>query len=261
MQKKVSIILVNYNGLAFNIACINSLLQQTYTNFEIVFVDNKSKDFSTEEVEQVFAKEIDVWKIKIVRNDVNYGFAQWNNIGVYNAASQSEYIAMLNNDTVLPTDWLEELVKGLESEPMMGLVWSFVLDKGSEDNLRDLYFNQHKWWINNYIFETSFKNLSQQEIETGIFYTTWIWWCALLYKKHLIDKPFPDFYFAYTEDTLFSICILMQGYKLAVCSKSIVHHFWSWSFGKETSVFKAFHGTKNAICNNLILHSKKTILK
>lgn len=261
MQKQVSIILINYNGLAFNIACINSLLQQSYTCFEILFVDNDSHDWSVAEVEKDFSSEIAAGKIKVIKNDENHGFAQWNNIGVLHADVKSEYICLLNNDTTVPTDRLQELVIGMESDPMMGLVWSFVLDKWAEDNLRDLYFNQKKWWINNYIFETSFKDLSPKEIETWIFYTTWIGGCALMYKKHLVDRPFPWFYFAYTEDTFLSICILLQWYKLATISKSIVNHFWSGSFGKEISVFKAFHGTKNAICNNIILHSRKNFTK
>lgn len=260
MKHFVSVILVNYKWGAFNEACITSLLQQTYDNFEIIFVDNASKDWSAEHVATVFHHIISSGKLKIIYNNQNFGFAQWNNIGVSYADAKSEYIALLNNDTVVPDNRLEELVNGIESDRLMWCVGSFVLDKGSEQALHDLYYKKHLWWINNYIFETSFRHLTQREVDNDIFYTTWIGWCALLYKKCLLDKPFPDFYFAYTEDTYFSICLLTQWYKLAVCWKSIVHHFGSGSFGKWTNVFKSFHGTKNALCNNIIIHSTKNLL-
>lgn len=260
MQHKVSIILVNYKWGAFNKPCIDSLLQQTYSNFDIIFVDNASCDWSAEQVAADFDTHIQNWKIKIIYNEQNYGFAQWNNIGVSHSDPQSEYIALLNNDTVVPANWLAELVNGIESDRLMWCVGSFVLDKWSEQQLHDLYYKKHLWGINNYIFETSFRHITQWELDNEIFYTTWIGWCALLYKKKLLDKPFPDFYFAYTEDTYFSICLLAQWYKLAVCWKSLVHHFGSGSFGKWTNVFKSFHGTKNALCNNIIIHSTKHLL-
>jgi GT2 family glycosyltransferase len=41
----------------------------------------------------------------------------------------SDYICLLNNDTTVPINWLEELVKGIESDPTLGAVGSMVLDK------------------------------------------------------------------------------------------------------------------------------------
>jgi len=54
MAKKVSVILVNYDGMSHLDACIPSVLKQSYTNFEIIFVDNNSSDGSLEYARKKF---------------------------------------------------------------------------------------------------------------------------------------------------------------------------------------------------------------
>jgi glycosyltransferase involved in cell wall biosynthesis len=78
----VSIILLNYNNLEFNTACIQSISAQSYKHFEIVFINNESKDGSIEEVQRVFSKEINdnsasgpAGQIIIAEPGSNLGFA------------------------------------------------------------------------------------------------------------------------------------------------------------------------------------------
>ena len=169
--------------------------------------------------------------------------------------------SLLNNDTIVEKNRLKELVYCMEWNKKLWMVWSLVLDKWKEEELIGLYKNRKQWWINNYIFESSFRDLTEQEIKSWVLQTTGIWWCALIYKKELAEIPFPDFYFAYAEDTYLSMSIILQGYELAICTKSIVHHFWSWSFWKKTSLNKAFHWSKNNLCNILIFHKLSNIIK
>lgn len=261
MQDKVSILLLNYNWLKFNRPCLDSLSKQSYQDFEILFVDNNSTDWSLEEVKNIYKKDIATEKIKIIENKHNYGFAEGNNIGASHANKDSKYICLLNNDTILPTNRLEELTQGIKSDPALGIVWSFVLDKWFEQQMKDLLFKQKKMWVNNYIMETSLRDLTDKEIAEWILYTTGIGWCALLYKKEIIIKPFPSFYFAYWEDTYLSLCNILSWHKAALCTKSIVHHLGSGSFWKKVSVLKAFHGAKNQLCNILIFHTRANRIK
>lgn len=139
---KVSIILLNYLGKDLNRGCIDSLLQQTYTNYEIVFVDNKSPDGSLEEVEHIYQKIIKSGKMKIIKNPENYVFAKGNNIWVTHTSKDSEYICLLNNDVTVPANWLEELIKGIESDKWLWAVSSLILDKGCEDILQQKYIRR-----------------------------------------------------------------------------------------------------------------------
>jgi len=119
----VSIIVLNFNGLAFLEPCLSSLEQLDYPEgrFEVILVDNASTDSSVAFVRKRFP-----W-VRIIQNDRNLGFAGGNNVGI--RVSKGEYIALLNNDTKVERDWLIELVKGCEADRAIGActskIWLF----------------------------------------------------------------------------------------------------------------------------------------
>jgi GT2 family glycosyltransferase len=98
----VSIIIVNYNGLNHLESLLNSIYNQTYKKFEIVFVDNNSIDESVNFINKNYPK------VKIVVNNKNLYFAEANNVGF--EKSIGNLILLLNNDTVIEHDCLERLV-------------------------------------------------------------------------------------------------------------------------------------------------------
>lgn len=261
MNKKVSIILVNYNWLKFNKSCIESIFLQTYKNFEIVFVDNASTDWSLEEVEKIFAKEILEKKIIVVKNKNNEWFSNWNNIGHQNSSKDSEYVCMLNNDTTLPTDWLEKLVDGIESDKSLWAVWSVILDKWYENKIKEKIFEKKKIVTSSLIWESVWKDISENEFKKWIFYTSVLSGCCLMYRKEIVEYPFPPFYFAYAEDFFLSRLILLKWYKMAVVWNSFVYHAGSWSFGKKPSNMKLFYGNRNQILNFILFYNLWTKLK
>ena len=97
----ISIIIVNFNGKKWLDKLFNSLKEQTYTNFEVILVDNASKDASLEYVKQNFSW---VYTISLKKN---IGFAGGNNEGISQA--KGEYILLLNSDTWVEADFLEKL--------------------------------------------------------------------------------------------------------------------------------------------------------
>ena len=123
----VSIIIINYNGKEFLADCLKSVMNQSYNDFEIIFVDNGSSDNSLEFVNNNFNDE----KIKIIKSDENLGFAGGNNLGFKYASG--EYIVLLNNDTIVEHDWLKYLIEAMESENNIGIVQSLVLTEGIPD--------------------------------------------------------------------------------------------------------------------------------
>lgn len=98
---KVSIIVLNYNGLHFLEPCLSSIRKQTYSRIETIVVDNNSTDGSVEFL-------LKVPEIRLVRNRENYGYAKANNIGATEA--QGELLLFLNNDTELFPNMIESLV-------------------------------------------------------------------------------------------------------------------------------------------------------
>lgn len=99
---KVSVVTVNFNGKVFLSGLIESLMRQTLLPAEIIVVDNASSDGSVEFLGAAYPS------VKVVRSDVNLGFAGGNNLGV--KASSSPLVALINNDTLVSDTWLECLV-------------------------------------------------------------------------------------------------------------------------------------------------------
>ena len=102
----VSIIILNYNAGQLLLECVKSVLETDYENFEIIVVDNASKDDSIDKCRKEFRD------IKIIENKDNLGYCEGNNIGIRRAEGQ--FIVILNPDTVVESSWLRELIKGYE---------------------------------------------------------------------------------------------------------------------------------------------------
>ena len=115
----VSIIMLNYNGADVVTKCVESVLATTYSNFEIIFVDNGSADGSYESIADQFGNDS---RMVLVRNNLNKGFAGGNNIGL--KCARGSYITLLNNDTVVEKDWITETLKVAESDEKIGIIQS-----------------------------------------------------------------------------------------------------------------------------------------
>jgi len=103
MNKKslVSIIVLNYNAGELLLNCINSLKKSTYQNIEILVVDNISSDDSHTKCKKQFPD------IKLIQNKKNLGYCGGNNVGIKEA--KGEFIVILNPDTVVEENWLDEI--------------------------------------------------------------------------------------------------------------------------------------------------------
>src|SRR5215475_868787 len=94
---KVSVIIPTHNRAEFLRSAITSVLNQTFQDFEIIIIDDASKDHTQE----VIANFNDA-RIKVIYNQVSKGAAGARNIGIMN--SSSEYTAFLDDDD----EWLPE---------------------------------------------------------------------------------------------------------------------------------------------------------
>ena len=106
MDRKISVIIVNWNGEKWLKKCLDSLFWQKYRNFEVIVVDNASEDKSAEYIKKHYPGVI------IIQNKENYGFAKGNNIGINKA--KGKYILLINNDTWVENDFISKLVKFYE---------------------------------------------------------------------------------------------------------------------------------------------------
>ena len=106
LKPAISIIIPMYNSEKYIIQCLNSILNQTFQDFEIIVVDDCSTDRSFSIVKN-FSKNFDN-KLKLVKNNKNFGgSAVPRNIGL--GVSRGKYILFIDNDDMILSDALEKL--------------------------------------------------------------------------------------------------------------------------------------------------------
>lgn len=122
-QPKVSIIIVNWNGLKDTIECLESLKKITYPNYKVVVVDNGSDGDDANVLEKRFGDYI-----HLIKNDRNYGGSGGYNIGVKYVLSNSdaEYLLILDNDTIVASDFLSKMVEAVGSDLTIGIISAMV---------------------------------------------------------------------------------------------------------------------------------------
>lgn len=134
---KVSIIILNWNGLEDTIECLESLRKITYPNYGIIVVDNASSGSDVEVLRERYGDYI-----RIIQNEKNYGFAKGNNVGIRYALDKgADYVLVLNNDTVVAPSFLDELVSCCQKEQKIGAVGPrlYYYDNPARVQLPELY--------------------------------------------------------------------------------------------------------------------------
>lgn len=134
MMKKTTVIIPNYNGIHFLKDCLKALDGQNCRDFEICVVDNGSTDGSVE-----FLRE-DYGGVRVIAFENNTGFCHAINAGV--KAAETEYVLLLNNDTIPEADFVGELVRGLDRHKNVFSCASCMLtiqDNTILDGAGDLY--------------------------------------------------------------------------------------------------------------------------
>lgn len=115
---KVSVIIPAYNAMAYLPETIANVLQQTYTDFEVVVINDGSTDHVQEWITQVKDS-----RVRLV-SQKNRGLAGARNRGI--EESQGEYLAFLDADDLWESTKLAQQVEILDSEPEVGLVYTWV---------------------------------------------------------------------------------------------------------------------------------------
>jgi GT2 family glycosyltransferase len=241
---KVSVIILNFNGINFLKACLESVLAQSFSDFEIIFVDNGSVDGSLNFVKNEFRDE----RIKCYSTGENTGFAGGNNFGLKYA--QGEYIVLLNNDTLVENDWLKYLYETIISDENIGAVQSLVKTEGVSE----------KYYLKNGTLNLLGHNIMEvfDIDENGIGEIFQLNGCSLIISRDLINKLgglFPDEYFAYAEDSYLSFKIKFAGYKILHTSRSVVKHLGSATTKDFRSSFRTHLQERNRLFNFLIFFS------
>ena len=108
MSKKISVIVAVYNTEKYIEKCIKSLINQTYSNLEVIIVEDGSTDAS----KKILEKYSDNEKIKIIYNKKNYGLSYSRNVGLTYASG--DFIGYIDSDDYVDLDYYEKLMYSIE---------------------------------------------------------------------------------------------------------------------------------------------------
>ena len=128
MNPKVSIIILNWNGLDDTVHCLESLEKIIYSNYDVIVVDNGSEGNDAQILREKFKDYIHV-----IENDKNYGFAEGNNIGIRYALKDSapDYILLLNSDTEAKNYFVKGNVEFMNADSSVRILsWVIVDERG-----------------------------------------------------------------------------------------------------------------------------------
>jgi len=258
-MKKVSAIIVNWNGKDILSGCIESLLDQDCENLEILVVDNGSQDGSQALVSKEFPS------VKLVENGENIGFGSAVNRGIEKA--QGDYFIFLNNDLVLKPNCIRELFVLLESDSSVGAAIPKILyypEKGKDSSNKTKKINSYGVLVNytgiacpNLIDQSNQLELPLIESACGGIF---------MFSRKVYEKVggFDEDLFLYHEDHDLSWRIRMMGWKLVATSNSVCYHHYNFNKG----VLKFYHSEKNRLhillknfeCKTLCLISPALLL-
>ncbi|MCK9281750.1 MAG: glycosyltransferase [Melioribacteraceae bacterium] len=215
---KVSIIIITYNQYEYSAKCISSLFKYTHESFEVIVVDNASKDDSANKINKDFNG------IHVISNKENRGFPKAVNQGI--AEAKGDYILILNNDTVVTAGWLERMIEAAESDPKIGIVGPISNEVSGLQKDNDAKYETIEE-MSQYAGKVKEKNAGE------LFNFPRVAFLCTLIKREVIneigglDERFsPGNY----EDDDFCLRTQMAGYKTVIAKDVFIHHFGSKSF-------------------------------
>ncbi len=233
-MKEVTVIIPNYRGVDCIRGCLDSLMNQTEEEFNIIVVDNASNDGSAEIVETEFPS------VRLIRLDDNFGFSRAVNEGI--KASDTPFVLLLNNDTRAESDFVEKLHTAIKEDDKIFSVSAKMLQMKEPDRIDgagDLY-SAFGWAF----ARGKGKHRDRYRRKCNIFSA-----CggASIYRRRILDEIgwFDEFHFAYLEDVDIGYRARIMGYRNVYEPEAVVYHLGSGATGSRYNEFKVRISARN----------------
>jgi len=237
----VYIVVLSWNGKEDTLECLKSLKAITYPNHRVLMVDNASTDGTEDAVRSAFPG------VELIVNKTNLRYAGGNNVGIRHAiAKGSDYVLLLNNDTTVKPDFLNNLVSAAEAVSGAGMAAPKIYYYDAPERIWYAGGKISWWegWISHIgVHET---DLGQYDLQAETEYITG---CCMLVKRSVIEEVglFDEMYFIYGEDSDWSIRASRAGYKLLYVPSAVIWHKLSVSSGGHLSWFKNWNKLKSQL--------------
>ncbi len=253
----LSLIIVNYNSEEDTRRCLESLSDVTTSGFRftVVLVDNGSRS------EFVLPKKMGALEVDVVRSEANLGFTGGNNLGIRHALDtyNSDHIVLLNNDTYVAADFLQQLYHHAQQHPEAGLVCPKIyFGKGREYHASSYTASEMGnviWyaggsidWPNLLAFHRGVDEVDRghlDKLQRSDFATG----CCVLIRREVLENIglFDERFFLYLEDVDLSRRAQRAGFEIGLCTAAKVWHLNAGSSGGAGSPLHQYYQARNRI--------------
>lgn len=241
-MSEIAIIIPNWNGEKWIKKCLDSIDAQNYKDYELLVVDNNSKDNSIE----ILKKYKD---IKVISNNLNCGFATAIDIGVNN--TNSKYILLLNNDTWMKPNFLEVAIKEIKDKKLSVLGFQ-EMDYFSEK----LYDSEDKYYgLDIFGYHIKTNNVEKSFYLCGV--------CLLIERNCYINVGrFDRNFFMYMEEVDWFWRLNLMAIPFGLSDLVKIHHFRHGSSEKygDLSASRFMWRNKNTLIMLLKNYSPITLM-
>jgi GT2 family glycosyltransferase len=225
-RDSVAIIIVTFNSIDEIDACLQSLVGHTDPfPTTITVVDNASKDGTPEHVRQKWPS------VQVIDSGGNLGFGKANNIGI--RATDSDYVLLINPDTVAPPAAIPTLVRGLASHPEAAIAGARLLnERGFPElswGLRITPWNEVKTMIFSRLYHRKIRSFVRKmdRLSRQARSVDWVSGACMVIRRPDLEAVglFDERYFMYNEDV--DLCIEMKKRGRAtiyVAGAEVLHH-------------------------------------
>ena len=214
--------------------CLDSIKSITYPNYRIIVVDNGSKDGSIERLQSEYE-----W-CQFILNEENKGFSRGNNVGIsYALENDSDYVLLLNDDTVVTENFLEPLVEAMETYNSVAAVGGVNLYAGSEE-IHNAGYIFHPWIA-------AKGELYCEPKESEPYSVDYVQSCLVLLNPEFLEEIglLNENYFLGMEDVDLAWKARKNGWKVLTAPDSrIQHHVGETS---TRSPFSSYHKIRNKL--------------
>lgn len=237
-QPLISLIILNYNQLQVTCEFIESTKKLTYPNYEIIMVDNASKENPTERINANYPH------VKLIVNDTNLGFTGGNNVGL--RAAKGDFYFIVNNDTEVTDNLLEKLLEPFSKDSSIGVVSPKIRFFDSPNIIQYAGFTEINPITGRNDVIGGLEEDNGQRDTPG--YTAYAHGAAMLVKKEVVQKVggLPDLFFIYYEELDWCAHIRRAGYKIYYQPEGLIYHKESITMGRESAI-KAYYHNRNRI--------------
>ena len=240
MDIQVSIITINFNGLADTCALIDTITFND--NMEVIVVDNASREDEAGEIERRYPT------VRVIRSSQNLGFAGGNNLGI--KAARGKYLFFINNDTVFHREQgktpFQPLIDRLESSDKIGAACPKI--RFAWDNTPIQFAGYTP--LSNITLRN--RSIGYGEEDHGQYDTAhptpYAHGAAMMVKREALDKAglMPECYFLYYEELDWSMMLTRAGYTIWYEPASTIYHKESQATG-QNSPLKTYYLTRNRL--------------